>query len=49
MNATRSATNLVDEGPDSRRGAVKLQGKNIQGKISFRVAKVKKDYGPCEH
>lgn len=43
---------LVDERSELKAGQrVKLQGKkkkDKQGKISFRVAKIKKDYGACQ-
>jgi hypothetical protein len=43
---------LVDEGSGLKAGKqVKLQGKkrkDKQGKLTFRVSKVKKDYGPCQ-
>ena len=43
---------LVDEGSGLKAGKrVKLQGKkrkDKQGKLSFRVSKIKKDYGPCQ-
>jgi hypothetical protein len=43
---------LVDESSGLKAGQrVKLQGKkkkDKQGKLSFRVSKIKKDYGPCQ-
>jgi hypothetical protein len=43
---------LVDESSEVKAGKrVKLQGKkkkDKQGKRSFRVMKIKKDYGPCQ-
>jgi len=43
---------LVDESSWLKAGKrVKLQGKkrkDKQGKLSFRVSKIKKDYGPCQ-
>ena len=43
---------LVDGGSGLKAGKrVKLQGKkrkDKQGKLSFRVSKIKKDYGPCQ-
>jgi hypothetical protein len=43
---------LVDESSDLKAGErFKLQGKkkrDKQGKLSFRVSKIKQDYGPCQ-
>jgi hypothetical protein len=47
-----TAGEVVDESSGLKAGKrVKLQGKERKdkpGKLSFRVSKIKKDYGPCQ-